>query len=101
MGVIGVTFAGELDSIDKMLIQTELTVIAGDHESYSISAHKRSSNFLTYINHAKINCSPIRPQSQKNHKNNNERAKKYIYIVEKEFLSRKQRIQMFKEKGEG
>ena len=51
-GFIGVTFAGELDSIDKMLIQTELTVIAGDHESYSISAYKRSSNLLTYINNA-------------------------------------------------
>ena len=37
-----VTFAGELDNMDKMLIQTELTVIAGDHESYSISAHKRT-----------------------------------------------------------
>lgn len=34
------TFAGELESIDKMLIQTELTVIAGDHESYNISADK-------------------------------------------------------------
>jgi hypothetical protein len=41
-----VTFDGELDSMDKMLIQTELTVIAGDHESYSISAHKRTSHFI-------------------------------------------------------
>jgi hypothetical protein len=35
-----VTFAGELDNIDKMLMHTELTVIAGDHESYNISADK-------------------------------------------------------------
>ena len=35
-----VTFAGELDNIDKMLIQTELTVIAGDNESYNISVDK-------------------------------------------------------------
>lgn len=32
------TFAVELDNMDKMLIQTELTVIAGDQESYNISA---------------------------------------------------------------
>lgn len=31
------TFAGELDSIERMLMQTEFTVIAGDHESYRIS----------------------------------------------------------------
>jgi hypothetical protein len=45
-----ITFAGELDSMDKMLIQTELTVIAGDHESYSISAHKRT-RLLNITNH--------------------------------------------------
>lgn len=44
--VLDITFAGELDSMDKMLIQTELTVIAGDQESYSISAGKRTSNFI-------------------------------------------------------
>lgn len=27
----------ELESIERMLIQIELTVIAGDHESYKIS----------------------------------------------------------------
>lgn len=32
------TFEGALDNIERMLIQTELTVIAGDHESYKISA---------------------------------------------------------------
>lgn len=32
------TFTGELDNIDRMLMQTELTVIAGDQESYKISA---------------------------------------------------------------
>lgn len=31
------TFAGELDNMDRMLMQTELTVIAGDHDSYKIS----------------------------------------------------------------
>lgn len=34
----GQTFAVELDSMDRMLMQIELTVIAGDHESYKISA---------------------------------------------------------------
>lgn len=33
-----ITFAVELDNMDKMLMQTELTVIAGDQESYKISA---------------------------------------------------------------
>lgn len=32
------TFTVELDNIERMLIQIELTVIAGDHESYKISA---------------------------------------------------------------
>lgn len=32
------TFTVELDSIERMLIQIELTVMAGDHESYRISA---------------------------------------------------------------
>lgn len=31
------TLAVELDSIERMLMQTEPTVIAGDHESYRIS----------------------------------------------------------------
>lgn len=31
------TLSVELDNIDRMLIQIELTVIAGDHESYRIS----------------------------------------------------------------
>jgi len=44
---VRVTFAGELDNIDSILIHTELTVIAGDHESYKISAHKRSSRKLS------------------------------------------------------
>lgn len=32
------TFAVELDSMDRILMQIELTVIAGDQESYKISA---------------------------------------------------------------
>ena len=36
------TFAVELDSMERMLIQIELTVIAGDHESYKISTHIQS-----------------------------------------------------------
>ena len=32
------TFTVELDNMDRMLMHTELTVIAGDHESYNISA---------------------------------------------------------------
>jgi hypothetical protein len=32
------TLAGELDNMDKMLMHTELTVMAGDQESYKISA---------------------------------------------------------------
>lgn len=32
------TFTVELESIERMLMQIELTVMAGDHESYSISA---------------------------------------------------------------
>lgn len=32
-----ITFTVELDSMDRMLMQIELTVIAGDHESYKIS----------------------------------------------------------------
>lgn len=31
------TLAGELDNMERMLMQIELTVIAGDHESYKIS----------------------------------------------------------------
>lgn len=31
------TFTVELDSMERMLIQMELTVMAGDHESYRIS----------------------------------------------------------------
>ena len=31
------TFSVELDNMERMLMQTELTVIAGDHESYNIS----------------------------------------------------------------
>jgi hypothetical protein len=46
LGGCYITFDGELDSMDNMLIQTELTVMAGDHESYSISAHKRTSHFM-------------------------------------------------------
>lgn len=32
------TFVVELESIERILMQIELTVIAGDHESYNISA---------------------------------------------------------------
>lgn len=31
------TFAVELDNMESILMQIELTVIAGDHESYRIS----------------------------------------------------------------
>lgn len=33
----GVTLTVELDNIERMLMQIELTVIAGDQESYKIS----------------------------------------------------------------
>lgn len=51
LGRCNVTFAGELDNMDKMLIQTELTVIAGDHESYNISADEKQQelSYLTVI----------------------------------------------------
>lgn len=39
------TLTVELESIERMLMQIELTVMAGDHESYSISAE-----FNTKIN---------------------------------------------------
>jgi phosphopantetheine adenylyltransferase len=32
------TFSVELESMERMLMQIELTVMAGDHESYKISA---------------------------------------------------------------
>lgn len=38
------TFTVELDNMDRMLIQTELTVIAGDHESYNISVDNMQQN---------------------------------------------------------
>ena len=43
------TFAGELDSMERMLMQTELTVIAGDHESYRISA--KTQLYINQKNH--------------------------------------------------
>ena len=36
------TFSVELDSMDNMLMQMELTVIAGDQESYNISARSQT-----------------------------------------------------------
>jgi len=39
---LNLTFTVALDNIDRMLIQIELTVIAGDHESYSISARTKN-----------------------------------------------------------
>jgi hypothetical protein len=36
------TLTVELDNMDRMLIQMELTVMAGDHESYRISAKYRT-----------------------------------------------------------
>lgn len=51
------TFAGELDNIDRILMQTELTVIAGDHESYKISAKKSSSRKLSITDYT-VNFSP-------------------------------------------
>ena len=39
---MNLTFTVALDNIDRMLIQIELTVIAGDHESYSISARTKN-----------------------------------------------------------
>ena len=35
------TFMVELDSMERMLIQMELTVMAGDHESYKISKKQK------------------------------------------------------------
>lgn len=35
--MIKLTFTFELDSMERMLIQTELIAMAGDHESYKIS----------------------------------------------------------------
>lgn len=39
---IASTFSVELESMERMLMQIELTVIAGDHESYSISTRDTS-----------------------------------------------------------
>lgn len=36
------TLTVELESIDRMLIQIELTVMAGDQESYNMSAKSKS-----------------------------------------------------------
>lgn len=38
------TFTHELESIERMLRQIELSLIAGDHESYKTSASSRSSS---------------------------------------------------------
>lgn len=40
------TFTVELDNMERMLIQMELTVIAGDHESYKISANTNGQREL-------------------------------------------------------
>ena len=44
------TFSCELDSMERMLMQTELTVMAGDHESYRISAKRKERVFyISYV----------------------------------------------------
>lgn len=42
------TFTVELDSMERMLIQIELTVMAGDHESYKIST-KYNGEIMYYM----------------------------------------------------
>lgn len=42
------TFSVELDSIERMLMQIELTVMAGDHESYRISANDIQNQILLW-----------------------------------------------------
>lgn len=54
-----------LDNIDRILIQTELTVIAGDHESYRISTNKSNNRNLLITNHT-INCIPRPSRLHKN-----------------------------------
>lgn len=38
------TFTVELDNMERMLIQMELAVMAGDHESYRISANENKNH---------------------------------------------------------
>lgn len=51
------TLEVELDSIERMLMHTELTVMAGDHESYNISApiakrpHQSRNKFIDLTIH--------------------------------------------------
>ena len=42
------TFVVELESMERMLIQMELTVIAGDHESYNISTEKNKPAYINF-----------------------------------------------------
>nr|DAD22293.1 TPA_asm: hypothetical protein HUJ06_023756 [Nelumbo nucifera] len=44
------TFMVELDSIERMLIQIELTVIAGDQESYRISVSNKGESAINHTN---------------------------------------------------
>lgn len=43
------TLTVELDNMDRMLIQMELTVMAGDHESYRISANTEHDSECQFV----------------------------------------------------
>lgn len=43
------TFIVELDSMERMLIQMELTVMAGDHESYKISTQNNKTALISEV----------------------------------------------------
>lgn len=45
------TFTVELDNMERILIQIELTVIAGDQESYRISARTNDKEILHVCSH--------------------------------------------------
>ena len=50
------TFTVELDNMDRMLMQIELTVMAGDHESYKISAYIENEwfSFVSFHTFSKL-----------------------------------------------
>ena len=43
------TLTVELDNMDRMLMQMELTVMAGDHESYRISANTAHNSEYQFV----------------------------------------------------
>lgn len=63
------TLTAELDNMDRMLMQTELTVIAGDQESYSISgtANRRTIKEGNYQWNSKWNMVNFCPKGWQTH----------------------------------